>query len=231
MEIAINPRFLGFNPKVKIVKYKQNADVFILNLSPKRERFTLQIRHNAKEFHERYLQVPAVITCDHVWACPKNLSVVCAVSSGVKDIDVSTSQCEDFSFSAGGTSKANELRISVKVSGAKTQAIFDDVFYKMVADAQPIPGFRRIKGGKTPDIPRDVLLQVLGPSKVYKQVIKKVINSTIAEYVEKESLAVTKDLSVEQSFEDLEAAFEPGDQFSFDAVLQLRELNEMNTET
>ncbi|PSS32807.1 Trigger factor like [Actinidia chinensis var. chinensis] len=215
MEIAINTRFLGFNPK--IVKYKQNADVFILNLSPKRERFTLQIRHNAKEFHER--------------ACRKNLSVVCAVSSGVKDIDISTSQCEDFSFSAGGTSKANKLRISVKVSGAKTQAIFDDVFYKMVADAQPIPGFRRIKGGKTPDIPRDVLLQVLGPSKVYKQVIKKVINSTIAEYVEKESLAVTKDLSVEQSFEDLEAAFEPGDQFSFDAVLQLRELNEMNTET
>lgn len=34
-------------------------------------------------------------------------------------------------------------------------------------------------------IPRDILLEVLGPSKVYKQVIKKVINSTVAEYVEK----------------------------------------------
>lgn len=34
-------------------------------------------------------------------------------------------------------------------------------------------------------IPRDILLEVLGPSKVYKEVIKKVINSTIAEYVEK----------------------------------------------
>ena len=42
---------------------------------------------------------------------------------------------------------------------------------------------------------------------------------------------MTKDLSVEQSFEDLEATFEPGDQFSFDAVLQLTELNERNTET
>lgn len=29
------------------------------------------------------------------------------------------------------------------------------------------------------------MLEVLGPSKVYKQVIKKVINSTVAEYVEK----------------------------------------------
>lgn len=34
-------------------------------------------------------------------------------------------------------------------------------------------------------IPRDILLEVLGPSRVYKQVIKSVINSTVAEYVQK----------------------------------------------
>lgn len=34
-------------------------------------------------------------------------------------------------------------------------------------------------------IPRDILLEVLGPSKVYKEVIKKVINSAISEYVKK----------------------------------------------
>ncbi|KAJ8750311.1 hypothetical protein K2173_014226 [Erythroxylum novogranatense] len=36
-------------------------------------------------------------------------------------------------------------------SGTKTRAIFNDVFDKMVAAAQPIPGFRRVKGEKTPD--------------------------------------------------------------------------------
>ncbi|GAB4859108.1 hypothetical protein Ancab_010573 [Ancistrocladus abbreviatus] len=35
-------------------------------------------------------------------------------------------------------------------------------------------------------IPKDILLEVLGPSKVYKQVIKKVINKTVAQYVKKE---------------------------------------------
>ncbi|KAG5560956.1 hypothetical protein RHGRI_004102 [Rhododendron griersonianum] len=137
----------------------------------------------------------------------------------------SSSPSQDFSVTASGTSEANELRLSVEVSGAKTEAIFDDVLSKMVAAAQPIPGFRRVKGGKTPNIPQDVLLQILGPSEVYKQVIKKVINSTIAEYVEKEGLTVSTDLRVEQSFEDLEATFEPGGKFSFDAVVQLRELN------
>lgn len=38
-------------------------------------------------------------------------------------------------------------QIRVEVSGAKTQELFDHVFDKMVAAAQPIPGFRREKGG------------------------------------------------------------------------------------
>ncbi|XP_028074912.1 uncharacterized protein LOC114277244 isoform X2 [Camellia sinensis] len=209
MEVAFKTLFLGFNSK--IIRPKQNVDVLIPNLSSKRESFPLQMRYNAIKFRER--------------ACTKNLLAVCAVSSGVEDNEVLSSQLQDFSVAASGTSKASELKISVEVSGTKTQSIFDDVFSKMVADAQPIPGFRRLKGGKTPDIPTEILLQVLGPSKVYKQVITKVINSTIAEYVEKEGLTVSKDLRVEQSFEDLEAMFEPGDQFSFDVVVKLQELN------
>lgn len=40
-----------------------------------------------------------------------------------------------------------------------------------------------------------------------------------------EGLKVTKDLKVEQSFEDLEATFQPGKNFSFDAILQLQKTN------
>ncbi|KAF5950257.1 hypothetical protein HYC85_012250 [Camellia sinensis] len=186
----------------RIIRPKQNVDVLIPNLSSKRESFPLQMRHNAIKFR-------------------------------VEDNEVLSSQFQDFSVAASGTSKASELKISVEVSGTKTQSIFDDVFSKMVADAQPIPGFRRLKGADQvaskvtflSQIPTEILLQVLGPSKVYKQVITKVINSTIAEYVEKEGLTVSKDLRVEQSFEDLEAMFEPGDQFSFDVVVKLQELN------
>lgn len=41
------------------------------------------------------------------------------------------------------------MQIRVDVSGTRTQAIFDDVFSKLVAAAQPIPGFRRVKGGES----------------------------------------------------------------------------------
>ncbi|KAH1253583.1 Trigger factor [Glycine max] len=130
------------------------------------------------------------------------------------DAQISSDQFEDFSVSVADNNDSSELKISVEVSGNKTQRIFDDVFKKMVAAAQPIPGFRRI--------PKNILLEVLGPSKVFNEVIKKIINSTVAEYVEKECLIVSKDLRVEQSFEDLETTFEEGEKFSFDVVLELQ---------
>uniref|UniRef100_A0A2N9IWJ6 peptidylprolyl isomerase n=1 Tax=Fagus sylvatica TaxID=28930 RepID=A0A2N9IWJ6_FAGSY len=121
---------------------------------------------------------------------------VCAVISGAEDVGVSSSQFDDFSVAATSTCKARELKHSQS---------------------------RAFEEQK--EIPKDILLEILGPSKVYEGVIKEVINSTIAEYVEKEGLKISKDLSVEQSFEDLEATFEAGQKFSFDVVLQLQEMN------
>lgn len=153
----------------------------------------------------------------------KQLRVIRVISSGLEDSQASSSHFEEFSVMLCKTDKANELKISMVVEGIRTQAIFDDVFSSMVVDAQPIPGFRRVKGGKTPNIPKNILLEILGPSKVYKEVIKRIISSTISDYVQKEGLSVGKDLQVEQSFEDLEATFEPGDQFKFEATLQCQD--------
>ncbi|XP_057958828.1 uncharacterized protein LOC131151594 isoform X1 [Malania oleifera] len=194
---------LLFTLNRKIINYKQSTDAVISNISSNRACSSIRMRYNAQPFHERASYIPAVS----------------AISSGAEDIQVSSSQCKDFSVTATSINDDKDIKMTVEVSGVKTQAIFDNVFSKMVADAQPIPGFRRVKGGKTPNIPRDILLEVLGPSKVYKQVIKKVINHAISEYVEKEGLIVSKDLRIEQSFEDLEAKFEPGDRFCFDAVV------------
>ncbi|CAJ1958595.1 unnamed protein product [Sphenostylis stenocarpa] len=150
----------------------------------------------------------------------KRQDIKCLPAGGVlSDAGISSNQFEDFSVSVVDKEDTRELKISLEVSGNKTQRIFDDVFKRMVAAAQPIPGFRRVKGG---GIPKDILLEVLGPSKVFKEVIKKIINSTVAEYVEKENLTVSKDLRVEQSFEDLETTFVEGERFSFDVVLELK---------
>ncbi|XP_024003872.1 uncharacterized protein LOC18026940 [Eutrema salsugineum] len=147
-----------------------------------------------------------------------------AVCAGASDVETS-SKDESFLITTVETANSNEVKVHVEVSGQKTQTVFNHVFEKMVAAAQPIPGFRRVKGGKTPDIPRDILLEILGYSKVYRQVIKKLINSAIEDYVKQEDLKVGKELSVEQSYEDLEETFEPGESFSFDAIIKLQEVS------
>ncbi|CAA2988052.1 trigger factor [Olea europaea subsp. europaea] len=208
--LAVKPHACFFNLNPKIVTKKQIADVFIQCPHSRRKCFCVNMGYERQKLPGR--------------TSNKCLFTVATASSGVQDVEVS-SPFKEFTITTSSVDKTNELKISVEVSGLKTQQIFDNVFSKMVADAQPIPGFRRVKGGKTPNIPREILLEILGPSKVYKQVIEKVINSTIAEYVDKEGLTVSKDLLVEQSFEDLEEIFEPGDEFRFDAIVQFIDSN------
>uniref|UniRef100_A0A0A9FL65 peptidylprolyl isomerase n=1 Tax=Arundo donax TaxID=35708 RepID=A0A0A9FL65_ARUDO len=120
------------------------------------------------------------------------------------------------------TEEDGVIMIRVNVAGTLTDSIFDKVFTKNVAAAQPLPGFRQMKGGKTPDVPKEVALHLIGPSKVKKETIKNIITCTVAEYVQKEGLNASKNLKVQQSYEELEAAFEPGKEFCFDAAVHLQ---------
>ncbi|GLT66493.1 hypothetical protein SLA2020_388550 [Shorea laevis] len=192
MEIAVNTHFLDNN------KSQETRTWLSSKAYGRSSRFSRHLRFDATEFRAGRSR--------------EYLPAVCAILSS-EDVGVSSSLFDEFSVTRTSTSEARELMVGVEVFGVRTQAIFDKVFDKMVAAAQPIPGFRRVKG------------EVLGSSKVYKQVITEVINSTIAEYVEKEGLKVDKDLRVEQSLEDLEAKFEAGEKFSFDVVVQLQEMN------
>ncbi|PON77683.1 Trigger factor, ribosome-binding, bacterial [Parasponia andersonii] len=245
MEIAVKNLFMGLDPKI-VSDSHQTVNAIFPNLTCSRRRRIL-----CASTHQLVLANFA----GHLYkgSSHKCFPSISAVLSGAKDVEVSSPQFEDFSVAtSSGNTEPGELKISIEVSGTKTRTIFDQVFDKMVDQAQPIPGFRRVKGATYPDlcgelsentmhkfrgvsqgtkapghplIPKGVLLEILGPSRVFKQVIKKVINSTVAEYIEKEGLKVSKDLRIEQSFEDLESTFEAGEQFNFDAVLQLQEMD------
>ncbi|VAI19826.1 uncharacterized protein [Triticum aestivum] len=119
------------------------------------------------------------------------------------------------------TEEDGVIEIRVTVSSKMTVSVFEKVLSKHIAAAQPLPGFRRLKGGKTPNVPKEVALHLIGPSKVKKAAIKKIINRAVAEYVEKENLDASKNLKVLQSYEELEATFEPGKEFCFDAAVHL----------
>ncbi|XP_042401474.1 trigger factor-like isoform X3 [Zingiber officinale] len=207
MESAVQTLFIGHNPQA--ILQKQRKFFCSRLLTSPRTRICASVslkRVSSENFRRIGCRIP---------------NAILAISSDLGNIGESLATFEDFTVTTTNMGD-REIKIRVDASGARTQANFDNAFSKLVAAAQPIPGFRRVKGGKTPDIPKDVLLHIIGPSKVYKQSIKKLINTTVAEFVEKKSLKVTKDLRVEQSFEELESKFQPGDDFGFDATLQFQ---------
>ncbi|XP_006661431.1 uncharacterized protein LOC102722703 isoform X1 [Oryza brachyantha] len=153
----------------------------------------------------------------------KSFSVLRAVSPVQCTVNNTQSSIsfKDFLVSVQ-TEEDGLIKIRVTVDDTMTDSFFEKVFLKKLVAAQPLPGFRRMKGGKTRDIPKDIALHIIGPSKVKKESIKNIISFTIAEYVQKEGLSASKNLKVLQSYEELEAAFEPGKEFCFDASLRLQ---------
>ncbi|KAJ4842497.1 hypothetical protein Tsubulata_027087 [Turnera subulata] len=133
MELVVKTLFTGLTLQPsKSVKEKEALHYFIPNLSTKPQSFSCQVRCRTQGYwrRENYRRV----------------GHVCAVVS--EDVGVSSSGDVLVTRS---TNQEGELKISAEVSGARTRVIFDEVFDKMVAAAQPIPGFRRAKGGKLND--------------------------------------------------------------------------------
>ncbi|XP_055830516.1 uncharacterized protein LOC129899539 [Solanum dulcamara] len=118
--------------------------------------------------------------------------------------------------------EAEKIQVRVDVNEEETKIVFEKVLTNLAKSAQPIPGFRREKGGKTSKVPREFLPQILGEDLVTSSVIREIINSTLADYVKKENLAVKDNkISIRQTEDELMSSFAPGTEFGFNAILEL----------
>ncbi|XP_073107489.1 uncharacterized protein [Elaeis guineensis] len=113
----------------------------------------------------------------------------------------------------------DKIHVRVDLTGEETQKAFDDILTNLARTAPPIPGFRRTKGGKTTNVPKSFLLQVLGKDRVTKFLIEDIVGITIGDYVEKEKLKVKSRFKTTQTVEELESAFTPGSEFGFNATI------------
>jgi FKBP-type peptidyl-prolyl cis-trans isomerase (trigger factor) len=114
-----------------------------------------------------------------------------------------------------------KLKIRVDVDGQATKRAFDTVLKDLARHAPPVPGFRKAKGGKTSIVPLNVIYQLMGPKLVRKFVIEEILKATLNDYVQKEGIKVKNELKTDQSSDQLDAEFEPGKEFGFDATLDL----------
>lgn len=115
----------------------------------------------------------------------------------------------------------DKIHVRVDMTGEETQKAFDDVLTNLARTAPPVPGFRRMKGGKTSNVPKTFLLQMLGKDRVTKFLIQEVVSITIGDFVRKEKLTVKSKFQTAQTAEELESAFSPGKEFGFNATMEI----------
>ncbi|KAI3459827.1 hypothetical protein Pfo_016490 [Paulownia fortunei] len=121
----------------------------------------------------------------------------------------------------------DKMQVRVDLSGKETQIVFDKILRNLARTAPPVPGFRREKGGKTSKVPKDFLLQILGEDRVTNFVIQEIVSSTLADYVKKENLTVKDNkINTIQTAEELKSTFIPGNDFGFNATLELEKSTE-----
>ncbi|XP_008788187.2 trigger factor-like isoform X1 [Phoenix dactylifera] len=113
----------------------------------------------------------------------------------------------------------DKIHVRVDLTGEETQKALDDVLTNLARTAPPIPGFRKMKGGKTSNVPKSFLLQVLGRDRVTKFLIEEIVGMTIGDYVKKEKLKVKSQFKTTQTAVELESAFTPGSEFGFNATI------------
>lgn len=115
----------------------------------------------------------------------------------------------------------NKIQLRVDLTGDQTQKVFDRILINLGRTAPPVPGFRMQKGGKSSKIPKDFLVQMLGEERVTKFAIQEILNSTMADYAEKENLDVKdQKVSTIQTAEELKKSFKPGNEFGFNVIIE-----------
>ncbi|XP_050229835.1 uncharacterized protein LOC126678955 [Mercurialis annua] len=131
------------------------------------------------------------------------------------------------------SAEENKIQLRVDLPGDETEKVFGKVLADLARSAPPVPGFRREKGGKTSKVPREFLLQILGEERVTNFVIQEIVSSSVADYVKKENLKVKENkVTTIQEAEELKKLFTPGNDFGFNAVLELEETeSDSDTET
>lgn len=177
----------------------------------------LRVERQSRSLRQRGPVQPSAVKYEYKSSQnPSDLSQAPLASSGnlslIKDAKIEAQPPQDM-----------KLRLRVELPGKGTQKAFDSVVRSLAKNAPPVPGFRKAKGGKTSIVPASVLMNMMGVSRVRKFVIEEIVRTVLVEYVEKEGIKAKKNLATDKTADELNAIFEPGQDFAFDATLDLEE--------
>ncbi|WP_041244210.1 trigger factor [Gloeobacter kilaueensis] len=109
----------------------------------------------------------------------------------------------------------SQMGLLVEVEGDKSKQAYEKLVSDYVRKAR-IPGFRPGKA------PRQLVLQFYGKERLKALALENLIDSSIKEAIEQESIASLGNLQLRDSFEELLGRYQPGEPLSFNAAVDVQ---------
>ena len=108
----------------------------------------------------------------------------------------------------------SQIGLEIEISPEISQKAYDTVLKEFSRSAS-IPGFRKGK------VPRTVLLQRLGASRIKAAAVEEMIQGCIEEAIKQEDIKALGNYKLRSSFEELVQEFEPGKPLTFSASVDV----------
>ena len=108
----------------------------------------------------------------------------------------------------------SQISLNIEVSGDASRSTYDKVVQKL-ARSSNIPGFRKGK------VPRQILIQRIGTQRIKAAVLEELIQTSLAEAIEQESIEALGNYELRSKFDDLIQQYQPGQPLTFTAVVDV----------
>ena len=108
----------------------------------------------------------------------------------------------------------SQIGLEIEISAETTKNIYEKVV-KNLARSANIPGFRKGK------VPRQILVQRLGQQRIKAAALEEIVQDSLKEAIEQESIASLGNYKLRTSFEELIQQYKPGEPLTFSAAVDV----------
>jgi trigger factor len=108
----------------------------------------------------------------------------------------------------------SQIGLEIEIPAETTQKVYEKVVQNLARSAN-IPGFRKGK------VPRQILLQRLGPQRIKEAALEDLVQDGLKKAIEQESVEVLGNYKLISTYEELIGQFQPGEPLTFSASVDV----------
>jgi trigger factor len=114
----------------------------------------------------------------------------------------------------------SQLGLEIEIAAEASRSAYDKMVQNLTRSSN-IPGFRKGK------VPRHILLQRIGVQKIKAAALEELIQKSLQDALEQESIAALGNYNLRSNFDELVEQYNPGDVLTFSVAVDIPPLHQI----